>query len=87
MKEKVCAYCGKKIGSKECYGVLGSGLLTHEKCYRPAFTSKTWKARKFRIKNWFMYQGFKIGFLIGFLIPYFRYILGFKAGGLNDKSL
>jgi len=51
-----CDYCGKEIGKDDTYGVLGSGLITHEECSREAFTSKTWKARKFRLKNNILYR-------------------------------
>jgi len=67
MKGDVCAYCGKKIGAKDYYGILGSGLLTHDKCYKKAFTDKTWKARKFRIKNWVLYNWDKFKFSIWYV--------------------
>lgn len=67
-----CDYCGKEIDSKETYGRLGSGLLTHDKCYSLAFTEKGWSARKFRFKNSFLYKLFELKFFISYIYYQFK---------------
>lgn len=79
-----CDYCGKYISKKENYGVLGSGLITHntdddDDCYRKAFVTERYTLRGlwFNLRNSFLYQRFKLSFQWQFF-KYFRL-------GLRDK--
>jgi len=65
-----CDYCGKKIKKDDCYGVLGSVLIHHEECYSEAFRSKSFRARKFRIKNNILYKWNEFKFLLMYIFLY-----------------
>lgn len=68
MKKYKCGYCGKGINPNNAYGMLASGLLLHDNCYRKAFTKKGLRARFFRLKNNFLCGLSKFEFLIHYLI-------------------